>query len=304
MSVSNSKCDNLQQELKELNKRLGDSYRAREDAEKLIKSKSRENEILKNKCKEFLNNQALNGDIDADLRTVLLDEEAQRIKAENKETKKELKAVKHKVSELKQMWKAQLCRATAGPVSPESRGPKKLLSSLLDGSAGSDLTRLEEELVTCRLAEVDTLSRLQECQARLREMEHQSKSGRLQLSRQDAFVIKLQDEIEQQKRKQLEHQAQLRESEIKMVNMEGKWKDERLMSRIAEAENSQLVAELRQQIASLECQSQELVTLDNLDSLHNIEDNSDDEEEDESSFTLPLSSPSMSKSSSEYSQHL
>ena len=50
-----------------------------------------------------------------------------------------------------------------------------------------------------------------------------------------------------------------------MVNMEGKWKDERLMSRIAEAENSQLVAELRQQIASLECQTQELVTLDNLD---------------------------------------
>ena len=57
------------------------------------------------------------------------------------------------------------------------------------------LTRLEEELVTCRLAEVDTLTRLQECQARLREMEHTSKSSRLHLSRQDAFVIKLQVEI-------------------------------------------------------------------------------------------------------------
>lgn len=192
--ISNSKCDNLQQELNEMNKRLEDSYRAREDAEKMIKSKSKENEILKNKCKELLSNQALEGDIDADLRTVLLDEEAQRIKAENKETKKELKAMKHKISELKQMWKAQLCRANPGPVSPESRavssGPKKLLSSLLDG--GSDLTRLEEELITCRLAEVDTLTRLQECQARLREMEHQSKSSRLQLSRHDAFVIKLQ----------------------------------------------------------------------------------------------------------------
>ena len=194
--ISNSKCDNLQQELNEMNKRLEDSYRAREDAEKMIKSKSKENETLKNKCKELLNNQALDGDIDADLRTVLLDEEAQRIKAENKETKKELKAMKHKISELKQMWKAQLCRVNAGPVSPETRavssGPKKLLSSLLDGSGGSDLTRLEEELVTCRLAEVDTLTRLQECQARLREMEHTSKSSRLQLSRHDAFVIKLQ----------------------------------------------------------------------------------------------------------------
>lgn len=192
MSVSNSKCDNLQQELKELNKRLENSYRAREDAEKLIKAKSKENEILKNKCKELLNNQALNGDIDADLRTVLLDEEAQRIKAENKETKKELKTMKHKVSELKQMWKAQLGRAIPGPASSEARGPKRLLSSLLDGSAGSEVMRLEEELVSCRLAEVDTLTRLQECQARLRDMEHQSKSNRLHLSRQDAFVIKLQ----------------------------------------------------------------------------------------------------------------
>ena len=125
------------------------------------------------------------------------------------------------------------------------------------------------------------------------------------------FFVK--DEIEQQKRKQLELQAQLRESEIKMVNMEGKWKDERLMSRIAEAENSQLVAELRQQIASLECQSQELVTLDNLDSLHDIEEDSDDDDE-ESSFTsssgvekelsMMSLSPSMSKSGSEHSQHL
>ena len=98
-----------------------------------------------------------------------------------------------------------------------------------------------------------------------------------------------------------------------MVNMEGKWKDERLMSRIAEAENSQLVAELRQQIASLECESQELVTLDNLDSLHDIEENSDDDDE-ESSFTsssgvekelsMMSLSPSMTKSGSEHSQHL
>lgn len=100
-----------------------------------------------------------------------------------------------------------------------------------------------------------------------------------------------------------------------MVNMEGKWKDERLMSRIAEAENSQLVAELRQQIASLECQTQELVTLDNLDSLHNIEDNSEEEEdEDASSFTssscaekefsLLSSDSSTSKSRSVRYQHL
>ena len=140
---------------------------------------------------QMLNNKAVNGDMDADLKTLLIDEEVVNIKRENNETKRDLQVLKTKVFDLKQMWKSHIQRTTV--TSPESKAsaPKKLFNSLLDGS-GMEVTKLEEELITCRLSEVDTLARLQECQERVRDMEHQAKSSRLQLSRQDAIVIKLQ----------------------------------------------------------------------------------------------------------------
>ena len=103
--------------------------------------------------------------------------------------------------------------------------PKKLLSSLMDGSAGS-VSRLEEELITCRLSEVEAVAGLQESQARLREVEQQARAGRLQLGRQDRVVRRLQEELELQRRKQAERETQLREADIRRANMEGKLKVE------------------------------------------------------------------------------
>ena len=66
------------------------------------------------------------------------------------------------------------------------------------------------------------------------------------------------------------------------------------MWRIAEAENSQVVAELKQKIANLELQNEEIVTLDKVDNLNSIEDlinddNSEDEEDTSSSTGKSLS---------------
>ena len=74
------------------------------------------------------------------------------------------------------------------------------------------------------------------------------------------------------------------------------------MWRIAEAENSQVVAELRQKISSLELQNEEIVTLDQVDNLNSIEDlinddNSDEEEEETRSSAEKSMSCSTSTSS-------
>ena len=74
------------------------------------------------------------------------------------------------------------------------------------------------------------------------------------------------------------------------------------MWRIAEAENSQVVAELRQKISSLELQNEEIVTLDQVDNLNSIEDlinadNSDDEDEETTSSAEKSMSCSTSNSS-------
>ena len=74
------------------------------------------------------------------------------------------------------------------------------------------------------------------------------------------------------------------------------------MWRIAEAENSQVVAELKQKISNLELQNEEIVTLDQVDNLTSIEDlinadNSDEEEEETTSSAEKSMSCSTSTSS-------
>ena len=78
------------------------------------------------------------------------------------------------------------------------------------------------------------------------------KASRNQLSRQDDMVMRLQEELEDSRRKATDLKSQLKESHIKFSNLEGKLKDEQLMSRIKDAENTHSIAELRHQISSLE----------------------------------------------------
>ena len=69
----------------------------------------------------MLTNNAMNGDMDADLKSILIDEEVKQIKEENIETKKDLAAMKAKVSELKQMWRAHLSRGAAASNTPSPK---------------------------------------------------------------------------------------------------------------------------------------------------------------------------------------
>ena len=80
--------------------------------------------------------------------------------------------------------------------------------------------------------------------------------------------------------------------------------DERLMWRIAEAENSQVVAELRQKIANLELENQEIVTLDQVDNLNSIEDLMNDEHSEDEEETRTSEGKSMSCSTSNSSIRL
>lgn len=76
------------------------------------------------------------------------------------------------------------------------------------------------------------------------------------------------------------------------------------MGRISEAENSQLVAELRQKIADLELQNEEIVTLDQVDNLNSIEDLIIDENSEDDEETTSSGEKSMSRSTSSSSFRL
>ena len=64
--------------------------------------------------------------------------------------------------------------------------------------------------MSCRLSEVDTMSRLQECRARLREAEHAGRADKLHLARQDAVLIRLQEDADIQRRRQAEMAREVR----------------------------------------------------------------------------------------------
>ena len=262
LELEKLKNENLQQELQDNHARLEESFRAREEAEKVVKSKAKECNELKKKIKDLINSNSSKLELDVEYKDILLDEEVVNIKKENAATKQELSDLRDKIFNLKNMWRAHILRnnslESSGKVATSS--PKKLISSFLDSSSS---VRLEEELISSRLAEVDSVAQLQESQSLVRDLEHQVKTSRHHLSRQDALVIRLQEELERQKRKQSELQSAVRDADVKLVNLEGKLKDERLMSRISEAENSQVVAELKQKIISLELISQETQVLDN-----------------------------------------
>ena len=85
-------------------------------------------------------------------------------------------------------------------------------------------------------------------------------------------MLRLQEELEDYKRQTSDLKSQIREAQIKFSNLEGKLKDEQLMGRIKEAENTQIIAELKHKISSLEVKNQEMETLRDLRGLDDNED--------------------------------
>jgi len=202
-------------------------------------------------------------------------EEEEEWKRINNETKENFQELRMKIRDLKNFWEIHLQKSCDHEVlKPTTSGPKKLFNSLLEGT--SEIGRLEEELISSRLREVETLAEMNEWKTKAVEGEMKVKTCRHQLTRQDSIVLRLQEELNEFKRKSTDLKSQLRDSQIKFSNLEGKLKDEQLMGRIKDAENTQNVAELRHQISSLELKNQEIAALGNLNWC--LEDNEDTKE--------------------------
>jgi len=202
------------------------------------------------------------------------EDEVEEWKKLSEETKKDLQELRIKIRDLKNIWRSHLQRSGHEELKQTTSAPKKLFNSLLEGT--SEVGRLEEELISSRLREVETLAEMKEWKMKTMEMETHAKTSRNQLTRQDDIVLRLQEELDGFKRKSTDLKSHLRESQIKFSNLEGKLKDEQLMGRIKDAENTQNVAELRHIISSLELKNQEMTALGNLNWC--LDDNEDTKE--------------------------
>ncbi|XP_040583070.1 ecotropic viral integration site 5 ortholog isoform X3 [Lepeophtheirus salmonis] len=146
--------------------------------------------------------------------------------------------------------------------------PKKLLGTLLDPvgvvNAKSEATRLEEELMTSRLVEVEGQAQIKTLELQVMTLETQNQVIANQLKRQGDEVTSLQDDVDKKNGFESELRVQLKESHRKYTDLETCMKEEIMLARIRDAENTQCVAELTQKISSLEYKNQEILTEGNL----------------------------------------
>lgn len=110
-----------------------------------------------------------------------------------------LKDLKQRVQELSTQWQRQLAENQRNEHSTASvdSTPKKLLTNFFDNSKSTEHTqKLEEELMTTRIREMETLTELKELRLKVMELETQVQVSTNQLRRQDEEHKKLKEELE------------------------------------------------------------------------------------------------------------
>lgn len=158
--------------------------------------------------------------------------------------------LRQRVSELSTSWQKHLQehRSAHSAPAPDST-PKKLL---FWENRGHEVQKLEEDLMTTRIREMEALTEVKELRLKVMELETQVQVSTNQLRRQDENGKLLKEELESALARVKELETKLREQHDKYSDLESKMKDDSMMARIRDAEHAQQVAELTQKISVLE----------------------------------------------------
>lgn len=152
--------------------------------------------------------------------------------------------------ELSSAWQRHLQEHRSAQQPPASDStPKKLL---FWENRGHEVQKFEEDLLTTRIREMESVAEVKELRLKVMELETQVQVATNQLRRQDGDGKLLKEDLEAALAKEKELTAKLREQQHKYSDLESKMEDEAMMARIRDAEHAQQVAELTQKISILE----------------------------------------------------
>ena len=121
--------------------------------------------------------------------------------------------MRSKVGELNSMWLKHMKRTEVSEPSqpePTPNTPKKLLGSLLEPSAKTEVVKMEEELMSSRLKEVEAMAELKELRLKVMDLETQTHVLHNQLKRQTEESHSLSEHLDNSKKSELDLQSQLR----------------------------------------------------------------------------------------------
>ncbi|XP_055526510.1 ecotropic viral integration site 5 ortholog isoform X2 [Wyeomyia smithii] len=188
-----------------------------------------------------------------------------------------LKDLKQRVQELSTQWQRQLSEQRNEAAQSSESGAKKLL--FWESSRTQDMQKLEEELMTTRIREMETLTELKELRLKVMELETQVQVSTNQLRRQDEESKRVKEELEEALIRERELSNKAREQQHRYSDLESRMKDELMNVKIKFTEQSQTVAELKQEISRLETKNSEMLAegelrsnLDESDRVRDLQD--------------------------------
>lgn len=133
-----------------------------------------------------------------------------------------LKDLKQRVMELSNQWQRQLQEQKNDAQQHPESTPKKLFG-LLDATSGKshEQQKLEEELMTTRIREMETLTELKELRLKVMELETQVQVSTNQLRRQDEEHKKVKEELEEALNREKDMSNKAREQQHRLVVLQG-----------------------------------------------------------------------------------
>nr|XP_023018329.1 ecotropic viral integration site 5 ortholog-like [Leptinotarsa decemlineata] len=202
--------------------------------------------------------------------TFVVQRELDALRHTHLETTHALALANEKIKSLSLMMEQTEHRQEPKPTSSSDAlsTPKKLL---FWEHRHNETQKLEEELMTTRIREMETLTEVKELRLKVMELETQVQVSTNQLRRQDEEIKKQIENLEAAELRDREAAARLLEEQRRYSDLESKMKDELMKAKISDAEKTQCVAELTQKISQLELKSQEIATEGEL-RIHSVDD--------------------------------
>lgn len=153
---------------------------------------------LKSKIQELEEDKKRLRETTTDNSVAHLQDELIASKLREAEASLSLKELKQRVQELSSQWQRQLQEQKNDAQATEMT-PKKILGGFWESAGGksSETIKLEEDLMTTRFREIETLTELKELRLKVMELETQVQVSTNQLRRQDEEHKKVKDELEE-----------------------------------------------------------------------------------------------------------
>nr|XP_021187509.2 ecotropic viral integration site 5 ortholog isoform X2 [Helicoverpa armigera] len=196
-----------------------------------------------------------------------LQDELIAVKLREAEANLSLKDLRQRVTEISEAWQRHLQEhrqevpatpVQSNVVSDIMATPKKLLRAWEGRSA--DTQKLEEDLMTTRIREVEALTELKELRLKVMELETQVQVSTNQLRRQDEEARLLRESLDAALQRERVLQTRQREFQHKYADLESKAKYDSMQANIRNMEDAQRIAELETEVSEYKLKNEVMAT--------------------------------------------